>query len=187
MIWVWKMSKRTTNQVSSININTVGAADRLHGSARFRYSLAGKPYENTVQLTQTACNYGGVRHWFRCEYCRGRVGVLYFSNGQCACRKCFRLASKSERETWHDQQFRKANNLRDLLGWKPGIAHADGYKRKGMHWKTFYRLKAEHDFYVQRIFGHTAEWCAKVQARQQAPMWSGKLSAMVTGKVTARL
>jgi hypothetical protein len=91
------------------------------------------------------------------------VGVLYFSSGQCACRKCFRLAYASERDTWHNQQFRKADNLRDRLGWRPGIANADGYKPKGMPWKTFYRLKAEHDVYVQRIFGHTMEWCAEVQ------------------------
>ncbi len=147
--------KRTTNQVSSINVKDLGAADRLHGSVRFRYMLNGKPIEHTVQLTQTACHYGGVRHWFRCDYCQGRVGVLYLSGGQCACRKCFNLAYKSEQETKQDRLFRKAGKIRGLLGWQPGIAHPDGAKPKGMHWKTFNRMKAEHDFTVQKILGIT--------------------------------
>ena len=61
----------------------------------------------------------------------------------------------------HDQQFRKANAIRNLLDWQPGIAHPDGPKPKGMHLKTFNKLKVEHDFRVQRILGHKMEWSAK--------------------------
>jgi ribulose bisphosphate carboxylase small subunit len=75
------------------------------------------------------------------------------------------LAYQSERDTWQAQQYRKANAIREQLGWKAGIAHADGEKPKGMHWKTFNKLKAEHDFRVQRILGHTMAWCAKVQRK----------------------
>jgi len=159
-------NKWTTNQVSCVRVKEVGAADRLHGSVRFRYTLNGKPVEHTVQLTQTACNYGGVRHWFRCEHCQRRVGVLYFSGGQCACRKCFKLAYKSERESRHYRLFRKADKIRERLGWWAGIALPDGEKPKGMHWKTFYRMKAKHDATVQRICGITAQLCAT---------WSGRL------------
>ncbi|MGZ4954397.1 MAG: hypothetical protein ACXV8Q_04720 [Methylobacter sp.] len=161
------MSKRTTSSVPSIDIKEVGAADRLHGSVRFRYTMDGKPVEHTVYLMQTDCHYGGVRHWFRCEYCQGRVGVLYLSGGQCACRKCFKLAYKSEQETKHDRLFRKAGKIRRRLGWQSGIALPDGAKPKGMHWKTFYRMKAEHDVNVQRICGLTAQWCAKITSRLQ--------------------
>lgn len=159
------MSKRTTNQLTNITVKDLSAADRLYGSVRFRYSLAGKPVEHTVQLTQTACNYGGVRHWFRCEYCSRRVGVLYLSGGQCACRKCFKLAYKSERENSTSRLFRKADKIRCRLGWGAGIALPDGRKPKGMHWKTFNRMKTEHDATVQRIFGWTDQWCAKMISR----------------------
>lgn len=160
-----KFGKRTTNQVRSITVKELGAGDRLHGSVRFRYSLGGRQVEHTVYLMQTDCNYGGVRHWFSCEHCQGRVGVLYLSGGQCACRKCFKLAYASERDTWQNQQFRKADNIRHRLGWQPGIAHPDGGKPKGMHWKTFYRMKSAHDFYVQRILGVEMEWIAKMTKR----------------------
>jgi hypothetical protein len=162
--------KRTTNQLTSVNIKTVGAVDRLHGSVKYRYTLAGKYIEHTAWLTQTDCNYGGVRYWYRCGYCDRSVSDLYFSNGECACRHCFKLAYKSERETWSGQQFRKANKIRELLGWEPGIAFADGGKPKGMHWKTFYRMKSEHDFRVQKIIGHTMQWVAKIQAGQRVSL-----------------
>jgi hypothetical protein len=161
-----QFGKRTTNQVTSITVKELGAADRLHGSVRFRYSLSGKPVEHTVLLTQTPCHYGGVRHWFRCGYCQRRVGVLYLSGGQCGCRHCFKLAYKSERESRHYRLFRKADKIRVRLGWGAGIAFPDGAKPKGMHWKTFNRMKTAHDITVQRIWGISAQLC---------DMWAGRL------------
>jgi hypothetical protein len=161
------MSKRTTSSVTSINIKGVDAVDRLHGSVRFRYTLDGKPVEHIVYLMQTDCHYGGVRYWFSCEYCQRRVGVLYLSGGQCACRHCFKLVYKSERETKHDRLFRKAGKIRRRLGWQPGIAFPDGAKPKGMHWKTFYRMKATHDITVQHICGMTAQLCANWTGQSQ--------------------
>ena len=162
-----QFGKRTTNQVTSINVKTVGYADQLHGSVRFRYTHEGKPVEHTVQLTQTDCNYGGVRHWFMCGYCSRRVGVLYLSGGQCACRHCFKLAYKSERESDTYRLYRKADKIRERLGWGAGIALPDGGKPKRMHWKTFYRMKARHDATAQRVCGLTAQWCAKITSRLQ--------------------
>ena len=43
---------------------------------------------------------------------------------------------------------RRADKLRDKLGWEPGILNGDGIKPKGMHWRTFERLKVEHDALV---------------------------------------
>ncbi|MEI6269281.1 MAG: hypothetical protein WCP01_10405 [Methylococcaceae bacterium] len=158
------MGKRTTSQLTSINIKTLDATTKAYGSATFRYMVEGKQMKHDVRITQTACNYGGVRYWFQCEYCRGRVCVLYISGGQCACRKCFNLAYQSERDTWQNQQYRKADNIRDRLGWAAGIANGDGVKPKGMHWKTFYKIKSEYDYRLQRIFVSTAEWCDKIRA-----------------------
>ena len=76
------------------------------------------------------------------------------------CRHCFKLAYKSERETKHDRLFRKAGKIRAYLGWQPGIAFPDGVKPKGMHWKTFYRMKERYDITAQRICGITAQLCA---------------------------
>lgn len=165
-----KMGKRTTNQVTSINIKEIGAYDRAHGSARFRYTLDGKAVEHTVYLTKSSCNYGGVRYWFKCPYCPRRAGVLYLSGGQCACRHCFKLAYQSECETDQDRLFRKANNIRAILGWRPGIAYPNGAKPKGMHWKTFNRMKAQHDSTVQRILGYDAQWIEKINRSRRVSL-----------------
>jgi hypothetical protein len=35
--------------------------------------------------------------------------------------------------------------LRRRLGWEPGILNDNGLRPKGMHWRTFERLVAQHD------------------------------------------
>lgn len=44
---------------------------------------------------------------------------------------------------------RRADKIRQRLGWEPGILNGDGDKPKGMHWHTFERLQEEHDAYVE--------------------------------------
>lgn len=62
-----------------------------------------------------------------------------------ACRHCRKLAYEVQRETAGDRAIRRADAIRDRLGWQAGILNPDGWKPKGMHWRTFWRLKAEHD------------------------------------------
>jgi hypothetical protein len=59
------------------------------------------------------------------------------------------LAYPGQRETWDDRGARKADRIRDKLGWEPGILNGNGWKPKGMHWNTFERLTAQHDAFVQ--------------------------------------
>ena len=44
--------------------------------------------------------------------------------------------------------MRRADNIRERLGWPAGIANPNGGRPKGMHWRTFERLTAEHDAFV---------------------------------------
>ena len=55
------------------------------------------------------------------------------------------LAYEAQREDETDRLARRADAIRDRLGWEAGILNPDGWKPKGMHWRTFWRLKAEHD------------------------------------------
>jgi len=77
---------------------------------------------------------------WRCVY----GGSIY------ACRRCHQLAYKSQRETADDRATRRANKLRERLGWEAGILNGEGGKPKGMHWATFERFKARHDVAVYR-------------------------------------
>ena len=103
-----------------------------------------KSYDYAVGLSWTGCNYGGRRPWFLCPCCGRRVAILY-GGAMFACRHCRKLAYEVQRETAGDRAIRRADAIRDRLKWEPGILNMDGWKPKGMHWRTFWRLKAEHD------------------------------------------
>ncbi len=103
-----------------------------------------------VHLDWTACHLGGQRPWFLCPArgCGRRVAILY-GGAIFACRHCYQLAYPSQRETWDDRAARRADRIREKLGWEPGILNARGWKPKGMHWNTFERLTSQHDAFVR--------------------------------------
>ena len=95
-----------------------------------------------VRLVRTPCHLGGLRPWFLCPArgCGRRVALLYGGGDIFACRHCYKLAYASSREAVSDRALRRADQLRERLGWAPGILNAEGEKPKGMHWRTFDRL-----------------------------------------------
>jgi hypothetical protein len=105
--------------------------------------------EYPVYLEWTGLHYGGRRAWFRCpaKGCGRRVAILY-GGAIFACRHCHRLAYLSQRESAGDLATRRADKLRQRLGWEPGILNGEGSKPKGMHWRTFERMRMEHDVHV---------------------------------------
>lgn len=48
-----------------------------------------------IEISDTACNYGGRRYWFNCPCCTRRVVHLYMVNGEFACRHCHNLTYAS--------------------------------------------------------------------------------------------
>ena len=52
---------------------------------------------------------------------------------------------------------RRADRIREKLGWEPGILNDSEWKPKGMHWKTFERLTAQHDAFAQVSLAETAQ------------------------------
>ena len=108
-----------------------------------------EPMSYRVALDRTPCGFGGKRVWWRCPAvgCGRRVAVLY-GGRVFACRQCNRLAYRSQREADDDRATRRADKLRNRLGWEPGILNGHGWKPKGMHWRTFERLQASHDLHV---------------------------------------
>ncbi len=94
-----------------------------------------------------------VRRWA----CGRRVALLYLGgSGIFACRHCCQLAYACQRESADDRATRRADKIRERLGWEPGILNGEGWKPTGMHWRTFDRLKAQHDAFV----GVSLAWMA---------------------------
>ncbi len=144
--WEWT---RNGEEVASIQIRM--APNRVILDYRTRIKGGEwRPMEYPVDLEWTPCNLGGRRAWFRCPVhaCGKRVAILY-GGSIFACRRCHKLAYQSQRETDDDRAARRADAIRRRLGWKPGILNGEGWKPKGMHWRTFQRLRAEHDAFAR--------------------------------------
>lgn len=118
-----------------------------------------RDYSYLVRLNWTACQYGGARPWFLCpaDGCGRRVAILY-GGAVFACRHCYRLAYESQRERDYDRLAGRADKIRRRLGWPVGILNPTPWtKPKGMHWRTFWRLTAEHDRLVGASLGGMSE------------------------------
>ena len=76
-----------------------------------------------------------------------KKGVAILCGGAIfACRHCYRLAYPSQREKPGVRDIRRADRIRNKLGWEPGITNGgDCGKPKGMHWRTYERLCSELD------------------------------------------
>lgn len=143
--WQWTRSGET---VALINVRAL--SDRVVLS--YRHRSAGEDWKDAnypVQLDWTECHFGGRRAWFLCPArgCSRRVAVLY-GGGLFACRNCYRLAYPSQREATHDRAVRRAEKIRERLGWEPGILNGPGCKPKWMRWRTYERLVGEHNALV---------------------------------------
>lgn len=148
--WQWL---RNGEKVAAIGVKVETGQLRLIYSYR-RNCDEWESLDYPVRLQTTPCNYGGERYWFTCpaDGCGRRVAVLFLGGKYFACRYCYQLAYRSQRETADDRAARKADKIRDKLNWEPGILNGNGWKPKGMHWRTFEKLQAEHDRHTQQAF-----------------------------------
>lgn len=115
----------------------------------YQMKSTGEVVAQRVRTQTTPCHLGGERHWFTCPRCNKRVAVLYAPGRYFACRQCGGLTYATQKENMSDRASTKANKLRTRLGWELGILNGEGVKPKGMHWKTYNRLKSQHDALVQ--------------------------------------
>lgn len=106
-----------------------------------------------VPVKTTPCHIGGERPWFICptDGCGRRIAVIY-CDGVFACRTCHKLVYASQREDETDRVRRKADRIRDRLGWPRGLWNGSHWgKPKGMQWSTYDRLRAEHRELENRV------------------------------------
>lgn len=146
--WQW-----TRDGEAVANINVRAEAGRVVLSYRYKRNEGEwESLDYPVLLESTPSTYGGVRYWFRCPAvgCGRKAAVLYLGGRYFACRHCYQLAYSSQRESRDDRAARRADRIRARLGWEPGILNGNELKPKGMHWRTFNRLEAEHDAFVEQ-------------------------------------
>lgn len=118
-----------------------------------------------VQLETTPLNFGGTRRWLVCPSCSHRREALYVAHDVLACRACLVLGYESQNENRRQLLFRRANAIRARLGWAPGIVSPDGDKPARMHWKTYWRLRAELNGLTTALMGMLIDWIERAEER----------------------
>ncbi|MEY4732469.1 MAG: hypothetical protein RLZZ464_535 [Pseudomonadota bacterium] len=145
--WHWQSDGET---VASINLTVQVGQVWLH----YKHRERGKEWEDMcypVSLDVTKCHMGGQRVWWLCPAlgCGRRVALLY-GGKMYACRDCHRLAYQCQREVDYDRATRRADNIRNRLGWDSGSFSGAGIKPKGMHFRTFESLRDALDAFSNR-------------------------------------
>lgn len=145
--WRWS---RNGEEVASISVRSESERVVLSYRLRSRDGSEWESIEEPIPLDTTPGTYGGNRVWFRCPLvgCGRRVALLYLGRKYFGCRQCYGLAYASTREADTDRWTRRADKLRERLGWEPGILNGPGGKPKWMRWRTFERLSEKHEFHV---------------------------------------
>lgn len=123
------------NPVGSISIFTSSDSIRLMYGTK-----DGEQVDELVDLDRTPCNYGGTRTWFLCPRCGRRVGVL-FGGRRFWCRHCHGIAYAVENEDKLSRVLRRSNKLRERVQARAGTAYPVTFKPKGMHQRTFDRIR----------------------------------------------
>lgn len=162
--WQWS---RNGEKIASIGAKVESGYLRLIYNYRASNADNWESLDYPIRLQTTSCNYGGVRYWFTCPAvgCGRRVAILYSGGKYYACRHCYQLAYQSQRESKGDRGHRGTNKIRNKLGWEPGIAHPQGTKPKGMHWRTFNRLLIKESNYSNDALHDTLSILKRMDAR----------------------
>ena len=117
-----------------------------------------------IDLSRSPCHFGGARPWFRCPVpdCNRQVAILYL-DGTFACRKCLKLAYRSQRESEYRRAISQMNKIKSRLGWPTGLLAPCGVRPPGMHERTFMRLKALHDAKCLEALGKWSEHASALE------------------------
>jgi hypothetical protein len=95
----------------------------------------------SIAVVWTRCYFGNGRPWFRCAFCKRRVGKLYDGGSFCACRVCCNLRYASQRRGARSRRHLQALKLRLKLGGIASIAEPFPARPRGMHKRTYFQLR----------------------------------------------
>ena len=143
--WSWT---RGSDAAGSITVRVEDAAVVLSYRSCRPGSNEWKSIQQRVPISLTACHLGGRRPWFVCSvycngrYCGRRAAILYSAGELFACRRCYGLSYASQQQTALHRSLAQARKIRMRLGGSADLLEPFPGKPKGMHRRTFLRLRA---------------------------------------------
>ena len=126
------------------NVLTYGPGDvRLALDYTVERDGAKRSVRETARLQVTGQHFGGERWWLTCPACGRRAAKLYTRQGAdlFLCRGCHGLSYASQRESPMFRTLSQAQKIRMNLGGSGATVDPFPDKPKGMHWRTYRRLR----------------------------------------------
>lgn len=111
-----------------------------------------------VRTGSTPLHFGGFRRWLICPECDSLRQALYVDKKRLACRCCLGLRYDTQHENRRQRAIRSVDKTRAILGWMPGLVSPNGSKPKGMHWRTYSRLRERLDGLSDAVFVNISAW-----------------------------
>ena len=139
--WQWTQDGEV---VASINVKNEPGRVILSYGYRENNEEAWNSEQYPVWLEWTPCHYGGSRAWFLCPArgCGRRVAILYLGT-VFACRHCYQLVYNSQRVQAWQRALSRAQAVRVRLGGTANMYAPFPWKPRGMHWRTYHKLRLE--------------------------------------------
>ena len=135
--WGWTHDGERSGSISVLSGGTgVSISYRVKAGDEWR------DVSQHVTVESTPCHLGGTRPWFTCPACGGRSGVLFLRSGRFACRKCQRIAYRSQSGSETERLCSLFHKL---------AAQLEAGKPAWQRWARFERLGARYETVGRRL------------------------------------
>jgi ribosomal protein L37AE/L43A len=134
---IWSRGGRPTGNIS-YRVETAGL--RLQYRTR-PFNGEWRDVNDLIPFQWTDTNFGGRRQWFICPSCQRTCRIIY-GGSVFRCRRCHSLRYETQYEPSFARAATRALKIRSRLGGRGGIDDPFPPKPKGMHWRTYKRLRA---------------------------------------------
>ena len=129
--------------IKQLNLRSLFSDEHLKQHRNISITASNDYGRFNLDLTHSACNYGGVRFWFLCS-CGKRCTKLYLKRGAYACRQCQQLNYMSQQWNKSDLPLLRVRRLRNRLQWSQDLREWSVHQKpKNMHYRTFAALVRE--------------------------------------------
>jgi hypothetical protein len=93
------------------------------------------------------------------------VALLYGPGRYFLCRHCYDLVYESQRENEMTRALRRAQAIQERLGGSANMMEPFPERPKGMHHKTYWRLREQHDEAEMAQLAGMREWLDRVEKK----------------------
>ena len=153
------------------------------------YGLGRESLDYPVFLETTQPQFGGVRWWFCCPFCRRRVQKLFLPPraSQFGCRHCHNLSYATRNQTPKDRLMERARAIRVGLGGSVSLFDPFPPRPRGMRWKTYWSLEEKYERYDRESLRCTVEWLERMKKPRKSEAGKQKVvSVAAKGSANAK-